>query len=81
MKKALALIFALLSLSACSDKEGATHALAAQGFDVIDIQGYSYFGCGEHDAYHTAFKACRGSVCTTGVVCGGIFKGNTIRFN
>ena len=80
MKKIVAVI-ALLSLAACTDNKGAVNALKAQGFDGIEIQGYSFFGCGEGDVYHTSFKACRDTSCTTGVVCGGVLKGNTIRYN
>ena len=73
-------IGSLLLLSACSDGDGARKALEAQGFDSIEIQGYSFFGCGEHDSYATAFKACRNQKCVNGVVCRGLLKGNTIRY-
>jgi hypothetical protein len=47
MSTTLAISFLLL-LSVCTDNAGAIKALEAQGFDSIEIQGYSFFGCGEH---------------------------------
>lgn len=40
------------------------------------------FGCDEKDVFHTKFAATNANGKTvTGVVCGGWFKNNTVRFN
>lgn len=63
MKKTLVTLAALgtlLGLSiggvACSDEEGATHALRAEGFKNIVTTGYSW-GCGKDDGTCTGFEA------------------------
>lgn len=81
MRTPVALLFVAL-LTACSDSEGTKRALEAQGFDKIEVTGYRFFGCsGNQDVYHTGFEACRGAKCITGVVCSGLLKGGTIRYD
>lgn len=76
----------LLLLSACTDEDGARRALNAQGFHDIKTTGYRWWGCDSgkvsDDGWHTGFTAVGPTgVPVSGVVCGGIFKGNTIRFD
>lgn len=77
----LSIIVALAATIACTDENGARRALNAQGFTDIKVTGYSYFGCGKDDQYHTGFTA-RNSMGTPveGVVCCGITKNCTVRF-
>ena len=72
--------FITISLTACSDDQGAHKALKGAGYTDIMTDGYSFFGCGKDDMYHTKFTAKGPSgVQVSGVVCGGVFKGSTIR--
>jgi hypothetical protein len=66
----------------CSDPEGARRVLEKQGYSQIQITGYKFFGCSKGDTYRTGFKATapNGSY-TSGVVCKGWFKGNTVRLS
>lgn len=81
MKKIFALI-ALVALAACADDDGTRRALASSGFTDIKTEGYAFFGCSEDDQFRTRFKATgpTGSP-ATGQVCGGWFKGSTIRLD
>jgi len=73
-------IAAIALLGGCSDAKNAEHVLYEAGYDDIEITGYSFFGCGEDDRFHTGFKAKspRGHE-VTGAVCSGILKSGTIR--
>lgn len=81
MKK-IAIVLTMLVLSACSDANEARRALTAAGYSDIRTEGYAFFGCDEKDTFHTKFTA-KGptGVKVSGVVCGGWFKGNTIRLD
>lgn len=79
MKK-LILIAAVVFLTACTQPDKATRALEASGYTEIKMNGFAFFGCDEKDSYHDAFtaKGSNGKM-VEGVVCGGVFKGATIR--
>ncbi|QPI13834.1 hypothetical protein MYO4S_00078 [Serratia phage 4S] len=82
MKKIIAAVVMVFSLTACTDADNATRLLEANGFDNIEITGYDWFGCSEDDFQHTGFKA-QGPTGkeVKGTVCSGIwFKNSTIRF-
>lgn len=70
----------IVSPALFTDREGAMRTLTAAGYTDVRITGYAFFGCGDDDAFRTAFEA-RGVAGTkvTGVVCRGIWKGATIR--
>ena len=79
MKKAL--IVAALLLSACTNESKTKRILENEGFTEIEINGYSFFACGEDDVFATGFcakNAAGNKVC--GTVCGGVGKGYTIRY-
>lgn len=78
----LILAMLVLCLTACTDSDKATRTLQQAGYTDIHTTGYVIFGCSEDDQYHTSFVA-KGptGVATTGVVCGGVFKGSTIRMD
>ena len=74
------LFTSLVVLSGCTDPKNATRALESAGYKDIQIEGYSFFGCGDSDTYRTEFSAVGGNgEPVEGVVCAGIFKGQTIR--
>lgn len=76
----IAVAAALLTLGACTDPDGAVKALEAAGYTSIRVTGYSWFACGRDDGWATGFSATGANrQPVTGVVCGGLLKGNTIR--
>lgn len=79
MKKFI-LIASVVFLAACTQPDKTTRTLEASGYKEIQITGYDFFGCGERDYFHTGFiaKGANGQA-VEGVVCGGWFKGATIR--
>jgi hypothetical protein len=58
----------------------ATALLTREGYTNIRIGGYAWWSCSEDDYYKTKFTATKNGVEAEGVVCGGFFKGSTIRF-
>lgn len=90
MKRWLAIALLALVASACTNEDGAVHALQAEGFTHIRTTGYSWFGCGKGDDTCTGFEADRPGIAplsgfhVVGVVgCGwGPFaKGCTVRIS
>ena len=82
MKKLGLLLAAALMLSACTSPEEATKTLSSQGFKNIETKGYSVFGCSQDDTFHTEFEATSPTGDkVSGVVCSGILKGATVRFD
>ena len=76
------LIILSLFLSGCTDAPKATNLLKSQGYTQVEITGYSFLGCGENDLWRTGFRAkSPNGNYTEGVVCEGVFKGQTIRFD
>lgn len=77
------LICIAVALSSCGvDPRKATAALEAQGMTDVKIGGYSWFGCAKGDEYHSSFSATGANgKPVTGVVCSGMFKGTTVRFD
>lgn len=78
--KPLVACFGVLALAGCTDDAATRDATSASGFTQVRVEGYSFFGCGKDDAFHTAFTA-RGvdGRCISGVVCSGWLKGATLR--
>ena len=80
--KYIAIALLALTLSACApmSDETATRALEAQGYTEIKFSGLSVFGCSDDDFFRKGFtaKGASGKV-VDGVVCGGFFKGATVR--
>jgi len=64
------------------DSVGAVNTLTRQGYVDIEITGRSFWGCSEDDVWRTKFSAISPSGhAVRGVVCEGILKGSTIRFD
>lgn len=83
MKKAIVAFCAFLSTGtiACTDDSRSAEALRKAGFTDIRLTGYSYFACGEDDAFRTDFVAKNPQgVDVSGTVCCGWLKSCTIRF-
>lgn len=65
-----------------SDEQGARDTLTKAGYTDAQYKGHSVFGCGKGDLFKDSFsvKNPQGQRIDT-VVCRGIFKGSTIRFD
>lgn len=60
----------------------ATRALEAQGLTNVQIEGYSWLGCGKEDTFASNFSATGvNGAAVTGQVCQGLFKGTTVRYD
>lgn len=84
MKTKLTIVFVLLTsvlLTSCTQPDKATEILVREGYQNIQIEGYAFFGCGEDDTFKTRFSAEKNDQPVTGVVCAGLGKGSTIRFD
>lgn len=81
MKRLILTAIAAVALTACTHSDtDARHAVEAQGLKNVTLDGWAMFGCGEDDAFHTKFHATAvNGARVTGVVCGGLLKGNTVR--
>jgi len=71
----------LLSLTGCTNGEGASEALRAAGYTKIAITGWSPLSCSNSDGTCTGFVAVgpSGRTVTGAVGCGYVFKGCTVR--
>lgn len=82
MKKLIA-IACLSLLAGCGVNEvKAKRILESQGLSDVIIGGYTILGCGKEDTYRSSFTAkdAHGQN-ISGVVCGGMLKGYTVRFD
>ena len=80
MKILLVAFIALLLFQGCTDKDNAKRVLERDGYQNINIIGYSFLSCGRDDFYSTGFKATKGDNFVEGTVCSGLlFKYSTIR--
>lgn len=78
----LLILAAVFLVSACTDEPRARNVLSAQGFTDIQIEGYAVFGCGEDDTFATRFSAkAQNGRRVSGVVCSGLLKGSTVRYD
>ena len=84
MDRILIAITVSLALSGCMpmDAERATRALESSGMHDVKLGGMAYFGCDEKDIFRQKFTATNAAgQHVSGVVCGGVFKGATVRFD
>lgn len=80
MSRKYLIVAAIIALASCSAPASATRTLEVNGYTNIEITGYALLGCGRDDTYSTGFIATApNGVRVRGVVCGGVFKGDTIR--
>lgn len=83
MKKTLLAFAAVALLAGCGvNPEQATRILESQGYTEVRIGGYAFFGCSEHDSFRSKFTATGANgQQVNGVICGGLLKGYTVRFD
>lgn len=82
INRSIAALVLAVSLAGCTDADNAVRVLSANGYEEIQITGYSLFGCSEDDFQRTGFKAVGPTgKHVQGTVCSGLlFKNSTIRF-
>ena len=80
MRKLL-IILAIIGLFGCTSPSRTVNTLQQAGYTEIQTTGYSFFSCGEDDAFSTGFTATnpRGDR-VSGTVCCGLVKSCTIRY-
>ena len=73
----------LLTITSCTDPDGAKKCLEQNNYKNIEIGGYGWFAGSKDDFYVTKFKALapNGTPCDGVVTKGFWFKGSTIRLN
>lgn len=83
MKKVLALAATALLLAGCTDtSDKNVRLLESMGMTNVQLGGYAWFSCSEDDTFSTGFTATGvNGEQVTGALCGGFFKGTTVRFN
>lgn len=80
MKKIIIATLCIL-IASCTNPEKAVEVLQKQGYTNIEITGYEFGACSKDDLFHTGFVALAPSgYVVSGVVCSGLMKGSTIRF-
>ena len=81
MIRLMLIVMAVGVLAGCTDPQGAARTLNGAGYSNIKTSGYSWFSCGQNDAYSTGFTANGPTgVEVSGAVCRGwLFKNSTIR--
>lgn len=74
---------AAISLSACGvDPDTAKRALAAHGIRDAEIGGHAWFGCSDQDTFASVWTGMGADgKPVSGVICGGLLKGYTVRFD
>lgn len=79
-QKTISVLFVIISLVSCTDSGESQRVLTDEGYEQIEITGYSPFKCGKDDMSSTGFRAknAKGNV-VTGTVCCGFLKGCTVR--
>lgn len=80
MKKIL-IIFIFVLFIGCTNENGALDVLEAEGCTDIEITGYRFFGCSQDDMFQTGFTCKKNGKDISGVVCQGVLKGKTIRYD
>lgn len=82
MKTFILMILFSLCCLACTDEISTKSTLTSAGYTDIQTYGYSFWSCGEDDAFHTKFTAINpiGKRVSGTVCCGFLVKDCTIRF-
>jgi hypothetical protein len=74
------ILLTCLLLTGCTKPHEAYRVLTTSGYTNIYVGGYSYFMCGRDDWFRTRFTAIGvNGQPVSGAVCGGVFKGYTVR--
>lgn len=85
MKK-LAILAALAAttlLASCGvNPDSAKRALEAQGLTKVEIGGHAFWGCAKGENFSSNFTAIGANgKPVSGVICSGVFKGITVRYD
>lgn len=83
IKKIVALSAIALAVASCGvNPEKAEKVLRSSGVQNPVIDGYAWFGCDEKDSFASNWHGIgNDGKPVSGVICGGIFKGYTVRFD
>ncbi len=85
IKRIIAISICALLLTSCTQPDRTTRILEDQGYSNIQTHSFGFmqlFQCSEDDTFRTPFTAESSSGRqVTGVVCSGILKGATVRFD
>ena len=74
-------VFCISWISVAADfPNKAQHTLQDQGYTEINLTGHQFFGCADDDSFNTGFQAKNfvGNR-VKGIICGGSWKGMTVR--
>jgi hypothetical protein len=55
--------------------------MAKEHIENAAICGYQLNGCGRHDVADPAFTGTRGGILVTGIICPGVLKAYTVRYD
>lgn len=76
------IIAAVMFFTGNVDTSRALRALGAQGVTNVTLTGYKFFGCDSREYHSTGFKGTGANgKPVSGVVCSGVFKGVTVRYD
>ena len=79
--KNILIIFVFALFVGCTNESGALDVLDSEGCIDTQITGYRFFGCSKDDMFHTGFTCKKNGRTVSGVVCQGVLKGKTIRYD
>ena len=81
--RVMSVVFASILLAGCQMPEDqVVRAVNAAGMSDVQPGGIAWIGCSQGDDYGRKFTALdRSGNKVSGVVCGGLFKGATVRIN
>ena len=73
----------LLVLVSCSQSpETVERYMKAHGdCEKVEDHGWGFFGCGKEDFYKNKFTCYKKGKSYEGILCSGLFKGTTIRWD
>lgn len=80
MKNRIIIALLTLFLSSCVNLDKIYEVLESDGMTDIELTGYSFSGCSQDDTIRQNFTATKNNKHVEGVVCGGYFKGYTIKY-
>lgn len=77
MKRAIAILVLLLGCT--NDRDKVKRVLERDGYTNVSVGGWTMLGCGREDTFSNTFTAEKNGQKVNGWVCGGLFKGLTVR--
>ena len=81
MRHMLVAVACAIGLAGCTAPDRSRDTLVKSGFTDIQVGGYDFWSCGQHDYFSTHFRARNSQgVVVDGTVCCGLYKSCTVRF-